>query len=350
MAFIRSTQCLVAASIAVAALASSQDRSEEPHKFLSTHIGYSAAELDELDAGKAVTRAIKTEEPREVAISGAVHIRATTDFFLRMYQDIERFDTAALAIKKISDPPRRDDFATMDIPDKELAALSTCKPNDCNMKFGQATMDLLASEIDWSQPDAAQRAEDLIRERGYVATMAYLENGSASLGAYRDQKQPAFVAGEFASLLDSSPYILEYRPELHDYLLNYPNAKLDGATDFIYWSQYDYGKPVLRISHATIYPTERGPNASAIITGKQIFFSHFFMAGLELHALVRDVNSESDAFYLVSLIRMRTDGVGGLFGNMLKKSVQNDVMANMQGYLDATKIAIERYYKDSASR
>ena len=126
--------------------------------------------------------------------------------------------------------------------------------------------------------------------------------------------------------------------------MNYPNAELDGATDFLYWSQYDYGKPVLRISHVTIYPTEEGMNASAIVTGKQIFFSHFFMAGLELHALVRDMKSEGDAFYLVSLIRMRTDGVGGLFGNMLKKSVQKDVMKNKQGYLDASKTAIERYY------
>ncbi len=52
---------------------------------------------------------VETDEPREVTISGAVHIRATTDFFLRMYKDIER---AALAIKKISDPPQREDFTT----------------------------------------------------------------------------------------------------------------------------------------------------------------------------------------------------------------------------------------------
>ena len=323
-----------------------QVRPEEPYTFLRTHIGYTDADLKALDAGKAVTRAIDTKEPREVAISGAVHIRATTDFFLRMYKDIERFDTAALAIKKISDPPQREDFATMSIPEKELAALRTCKPDDCNMKLGQTTMDILASDIDWTQPDANRRAEEIIRERAYVGTMAYLENGNASLGAYRDQAKPAFVAKEFEALLDASPYILAYRPELHEYLRNYPNAELESATDFLYWSAYDYGKPVLRISHVTIYPIEEGMNASAIVTGKQVFFSHFFMAGLELHALVRDTKSESEAFYLVSLIRMRTDGVGGLFGNMLKKSVQKDVMKNMQAYLDASKAAIERYYLD----
>ena len=323
-----------------------QVQPDEPHTFLRTHIGYSDSDLTALDAGKAVTRAIETNEPREVAISGAVHIRATTDFFLRMYKDIERFDTAALAIKKISDPPKREDFATMSIPEKELAALRTCKPDDCNMKLGQETMDILASDIDWNQPDASRRAEKIIRERVYVGTMAYLENGSASLGAYRDKKKPGFVAKEFAALLESSPYILAYRPELHEYLSNYPNAELEGATDFLYWSQYDYGKPVIRISHVTIYPIEEGTNASAIVTGKQLFFSHFFMAGLELHALVRDTKTEDEAFYLVSLIRMRTDGVGGMFGNMLKKSVQKDVMKNMQGYLDASKTAIERYYRE----
>jgi hypothetical protein len=323
-----------------------QVRPDEPHTFLRTDIGYTDAELKALDAGKAVTRALDTEEPREVAISGAVHIRATTDFFLRMYKDIERFDTAALAIKKISDPPRREDFQAMSIPEKELAALRTCEPDDCNMKLGKTTMDILASDIDWSQPDATRRAEEIIRERAYVGTVAYLENGSASLGAYRDQAKPAFVAKEFEALLDSSPYIFAYRPELHEYLMNYPNAELESATDFLYWSVYDYGKPVLRISHVTIYPLEEGTNASAIVTGKQIFFSHFFMAGLELHVLVRDTKSASEAFYLVSLIRMRTDGVGGMFGNMLKNRVQKDVMKNMQGYLDASKIAIERYYRE----
>ena len=101
---------------------------------------------------------------------------------------------------------------------------------------------------------------------------------------------------------------------------------------------------MLRVSHATIYPLEDGENASAVVTGKQVFFSHFFMAGLELHVLARDENAEGEAFYLISLIKMRTDGVGGLFGNALKKSVQNDVMKNMQGYLDSTKTAIESYY------
>lgn len=322
--------------------AAAQDR---VHDFLRDDVGYTDEELTALDGGKAVTKAIATGETREVAISGAVHIRATTDFFLRMYKDIERFDTAALAIKKISDPPTREDFATMDLPDKELAALKSCRPDNCNMKFGQETMDLLA-KIDWSAPDAPQRAEELIRERAYLGTMAYLESGSASLGVHRDQKKPGFVAKEFEALLDASPYILAYRPELHEYLVNYPQATLEGATDFLYWSQYDYGKPVLRVSHATIYPTEEGTNASAIVTGKQVFFSHFFMAGLELHVLERDERAQGEAFYLISLIKMRTDGVGGMFGDMLKNSVQKDVMKNMQGYLDSTKAAIEQYYKD----
>jgi len=147
-------------SLFFATTVTAQVRPDEPHTFLRTHIGYTDADLKALDAGKAVTRAIDTDEPREVAISGAVHIRATTDFFLRMYKDIERFDTAALAIKKISDPPEREDFTTMSIPEKELATLRTCKPDDCNMKLGQVTMDLLASSIDWSAPGATRRAEE----------------------------------------------------------------------------------------------------------------------------------------------------------------------------------------------
>lgn len=198
--------------------------------------------------------------------------------------------------------------------------------------------------------DATERTASVLREQAYRYTLAYLEGGNAALGSYRDKKKPRFIADELEALLENSPYVLEYRPELHRYLSEFPNGGLEGAEDFLYWSQYDYGKPVLRVSHVTMYPTEDGNNGSAIITGKQLWYTHFFVTGLDIYALVRDTKSEGEAFYLVVLVRMRTDGVGGMFGNLLKNQAVKSVLENVQGYLTTSKAAIERYYRDQLRR
>lgn len=332
-----------------APVASAQVRAGEPHTFLRTQIGFTDDQIAAIDDDKVVTKIIETGESREVAIAGVVRIRATTSFFLRMFRDIERFDTAAIAVKKISSPPILEDFDDLSLPESELKLLRKCRIDACGMKLGEEGLDRLERDVDWDGPNALREVETVLRELGLGAVEAYLEGGSGALGAYRDKKNPVFIADELGALLDNSPYILAYRPELHDYLLNYPNAELAGSDDFIYWASYDYGKPVIRLSHVTIYSIENGENASAIVTGKHLWFTHYFMTGLDLHALVRDEQTPDDAFFLVSLIRVRTD-IGGLFGSLLKKTASGTVLENVHGYLESSKAAIERYYQDELAR
>ncbi len=328
-------------------LANAQVRQGEPHNLLRTHVGLSDAELRAMEEGKVITKVLDVEDSREVAIVGVARIRATTSFFLRMFRNIETFDTAASQIKKLSNPPRREDFGDMRIPEEDLKNLEKCTVDDCDMKLGQPALERLQREIDWKSPGAAAKAQDLLRERAFEFADAYRKGGAASLGVYRDKGKPSFMADEFEILLRNSPYIVAYRPELHRYLLDYPSSTLAGAEDFLYWGEYDFGaKPVIRISHVTIYPLEEGKNASAIITSKQIFFSHYFVTGLELTTLARDQKSAEDAFYLVTFIRERTDGVGGTFGKLLKGKAEEAARANIEEYLHASQAAIEKYYRD----
>ena len=78
--------------------ASAQVRAGEPYTFLRTQIGFTDDQIAAIGDDKVVTKIIETGESREVAIAGVVRIRATTSFFLRMFRDIERFDTAAPAV------------------------------------------------------------------------------------------------------------------------------------------------------------------------------------------------------------------------------------------------------------
>ncbi|HSF14797.1 MAG TPA: hypothetical protein VLK65_04530 [Vicinamibacteria bacterium] len=339
------------ASALPAGFTNAQVRPGEPHNLLRTQVGFSESELTDMDGGKAFARVLDMKDGKEVAIVGVVRIRATTDFFLRMFRDIERFDTGASQIKKLSDPPRPEDFANMRVPEEDLKALPKCSLDDCDMKLGQTALELLQSQVDWKAADAAAKAQEILRQRAYEVAAAYRKGGAAALGAYRDKAKPTFITDEFELLLQNSPYILEYRPELHRYLREYPVATLKGAEDFLYWGEYDLGaKPVMRISHVTIYPLEEGRNASVVIASKQLFYSHYFVTGLELTALVRDPKPDDEAFYLLTFIRQRTDGVGGRFGKMLKGKAEDAAAENVKGYLEASRAAIEKYYRDSLSR
>ena len=90
--------------------------------------------------------------------------------------------------------------------------------------------------------------------------------------------------------------------------------------------------------------------ASTVITSKQLFFSHYFVTGLGLTVLVRDPKGEEGAFYLVTFLRERTGGVGGMFGKMLKGKAEEAARQSVEEYLGASQAAIEKYYLDARAR
>ncbi len=97
----------------------------EPHQFLTTYIGFDDDEMAELEDGRAFTNLLDTPLKHEIAIFGIVWIDAPIDFFLEKYEDIEDFESGSgvLQIKKLSEPPRPEDFASLTIPDEDFEAL-----------------------------------------------------------------------------------------------------------------------------------------------------------------------------------------------------------------------------------
>jgi hypothetical protein len=325
---------------------------QEPGRFLTTYAGFSQEEVSRVEGGQVVVRVLATGVKNEAAVVGAARIGASTGFFLRMYRDIERFETGWGVTKKLSDPPRIEDFDAFQIPEEDLKALRDCKISDCEVKLGKPALDYLRANIDWSDPGAPEKLLRYFRERIFEYSTGYLKGGNSALGVYRDKDEPEAIAEDFASLLENSKYIFDYRPELHRYLKDYPQATLPGASGFLYWSVVDFGpKPTVRLAHVTIYPTSsEGPNAGAIIASKQLYFSHYFATGLELHALVVDRQRPDDGFYLVTVNRYRTDLGGGMFGKMALKTATDGTRSSLERYLTSTKTAVDRYFQDERSR
>jgi hypothetical protein len=324
---------------------------QEPHRFLSTQGTLTETELASVDGGVVVVKVLPASVKNELAILGTARIRATTEFFLRMYRDIERFETGWGVTKKLSVPPKLEDFEALEIPEEDRKALRDCKIGDCELKLGEPALEYLRSQIDWSDLGASQKVLEFIRSRALEYSLGYLEGGNEKLGVYRDGKKPTAIADEFRGLLESSPYVMSYRPELHRYLMDYPRASLPGASDFLYWSMVDFGgKPTFRLNHVTLYPLAEGVNETMVIASKQLYFSHYFHTGLELMTLVKDREHPDDGFYFVALNRYRTDLPGGVFGKMARKVAEDGARDSAERYLTATRGAIERYFRDERGR
>jgi hypothetical protein len=340
------TGSLMAAGLAVNGIGAAQQT--EPHHFLTTHAGFSEADLAEMDRGEALVRSPKTDVKNEIVLVGAVLIEASTQFFLQMYRDIERFEGGLGPIKKVSDPPRPEDFSTMTLPEEDLEDLKKCRLGDCDLKIGETGLSRLQQDVDWDAPNASDQAMGVVRDLFLSFSKAYREGGNQALGMNRDQKKPTFVAKEFEALLANSPYILHYVPELHRYLLEYPQASLPGAEDFMYWALNDFGlKHVLRLSHVTIYQEKEDANASAVIASKQLYFSHYFHTGLDLRFLVENRQRPgSDSFYMVTVSRVRSDELGGIFGGVVRQTAQAAARDGLKLYMEVCKEAIDRYYRE----
>ncbi len=294
-------------------------------------------------------KTVRTPSKEEVTIVGAALFKASTAFFLRMYRDIERFESGLGPLKKLSDPPRAEDFAPLTLPEKDFEDLAECRVDDCDLKLGEESIARFQTEVKWSSPQAHQQAMALVRELSLQFATAYRKGGNQALGVDRDKKNPTLIREEFEGLLENSPYILSYIPELHEYLLEYPSAELTGSIDdFLYWALNDFGlEPVLRLSHVTIYQPETGDNASAVISSKQLYFSRYFHTGLDLRFLVQNDGDPSDeSFYLVTVSRFRSGELGGFFGGLIRKAAEEGASEGLRQYLEVSKTAIESYYRD----
>ena len=314
--------CVLETALVVwtAGLATAQPH--EPHHFLRTAIGLSDAEIAQAEKGQVVVKVLDTPLKREVAVFGIVWVEATTDFFVERYQDIESFEKGpgVLQIHKIGDPPTLADFSIIQWPEEDLQAIPECRVGKCAVKIDEASLARLQSEIDWSAPDAEAKARRLLAQIALEGVREYLQGGNETLAAYRDKKRPTYLAKEFKGMLESSPFLYEYLPEFHDYLLNFPKAQLPGATSFLYWSLNEIGlKPLFRMNHVVVYPLEEGHNADVAIASKMLYASHYFHSALELRFLVQDTARPQEVgFYLLSVNRSRSDGLTGLFGSVVR--------------------------------
>jgi hypothetical protein len=310
--------------------------------FLKSKLQFSKQEISDVQKGKVVAKVLPSEG-HEVAVFGIAPINAPADFFVDCFRDIERFKqgTMVLQVKKFSTPPRLEDLDQLTIDDADWNALKKCKVGDCGVKLPQDIILRFRKEIDWSAPNAREKATELMRVAALEYVDAYLYGGNQELTEYHDKKQPVRIAEEFDAIMEASPYIFDYDPKFYDYLHDFPRKKLEAVEDFVYWSKEKFGlKPVISITHVSIYKVPE--SHVTLLASKQIYASHYFEGSLGLTVTVED--SPAPAFYLLYFNRSRSDGLRGGFSGLTRGIVKDRARSGAQDNLQKIRRTIEERY------
>ena len=110
--------------------------------YIKAHVKLTADQHKQLLAGQPVTQLLPTDPAKEVAIFGAVWVNAPVARYLAAVKDIESFEKGDnfLVTKRISGPPRLEDFDQLSLPADDVADLKTCKVGDCEVKVSEAAL------------------------------------------------------------------------------------------------------------------------------------------------------------------------------------------------------------------
>ena len=308
--------------------------------YLTNVVHTTSSERKLLLDGSPITKFLNVDPSREVSVFGAIWVNASPHRYVEAVKDIENFERSEtfMITKRISAPPKAEDFADWQLPKDDLTDLETCRIGKCELKLSGQTIEKLRAEVDWTKPTAKAAVQSVLRQLAYGYVTGYLENGNSALAVYLDSAKPTVVATEFESMIDRMPTLTEYQPELWRYLRDIPKATFPDSTNFLYWQVTQFGlKPTMRISHLVI----RESAEETVVASKMLYASHYFWTALELRVLVSDP-SRGNGFWFVTVNSSRTDGLSGFFGRLIRSRIRREVQNGVLAYLTETKKKLER--------
>ena len=321
----------------------------EPEAFLRKYIRLSDAERTAMQRGDAIAKLVQTSNKRELAVGGVIRLAVPSDDFASKIRDIVRYkaNDAILQIGRFSNPPRLEDLAGLTMEPADLASLKKCKLGNCDLRMPATEIERFRTEIDWKRKDAGTRASLLARQMILQYVTAYLAGGDSALAEYHDRKRALSLADETRSLMAASPYLREYVPEFHEYLEKYPAGRLEKVENLIYWSKEKFGlKPVVSVTHMTIYTVVKDGVANVVVSSKQLYASRYFESSFALTVFVEVAGpGPSPASYLIYLNRSRTDLLGGILGPAKRSIVESGMVRGVKKTLVTTKDRLERDFR-----
>jgi hypothetical protein len=321
-----------------------QDRPDEPHKFFREFVRLDEDQIKEIRNGRAVAKVLDSPTPDEVFVFGSVFVKSTPERYLKLASDLDELRRlpSFLALKKFSDPPRIVDLDGFTLTNDDINDLQHCKPGHCEVQLPTEAMEQFQQAVNWSASDKAEQVNRLARQMALEALTRYQKGGNAALGTYRDKSHPRVVAETFRSLLEEMKALPVYLPELHHYLLDYPNVPSTKVGSEFYWEKVNFGlKPTLRMVQAVIYRGTSSAEPAYAVAVKQLYASHYFETALDLTVCVRDSNDAKNGFYLITVKGSRQAGLSGFKGGIVRKVALDKTRSSLQRALETIKQKLE---------
>jgi len=307
---------------------------------LSDLVQFTPAEVQSLKGGQSVSKLLASGN-HEIAVAGAVWINAPMSEAVQAMKDIERLEHGKgfQVTKRISNPPRLEDFAALEVPEEDVRDLRKCRAGECEVKLGEDAIDRIQKEVDWSKPTATADVNAVVRQLALEYVIAYERGGNKELAVYRDKKRPAYIAEQIKALVDEMPVLQQQESDLRQYLLEYPAAKLPNAISFLYWHTVSFGlKPTVMINHVVITETPH----RVLVAIKQLYASHYFWASLELRELTPDP-SRGQGFWFVDVSRGRSASLGGgVKGHIIRGRAEKESLKGLNEGMQLLKSSLER--------
>ncbi|PWT90405.1 MAG: hypothetical protein C5B54_07230 [Acidobacteria bacterium] len=295
-------------------LSSSCFATDQAIDILKNRFSFSDKDITDLMSGKVISKVLDHKDKREIAVLGATVIDIPKESVIDSIRDIQTFKKGkeVLAVGKFTKFDA-DEIKTLVLDDSELDLIQNCKLRDCDIKLPSGWIQELAAEKDRS------RKVEVLRKLLVDYSKEYLNQGNKVIVEYDNEDHPIRVQDEFQAVLEqSSSYLVALAPEFHDYLKNFPDNSPNDADGFVYWSKEKFGfKPVISLTHVSIYKQSDGADSRYFIASKQIFADHYYDASLGLTFLIdHPLAGNKMGCYLIYMNRSRIDALDGFLSSL----------------------------------
>jgi hypothetical protein len=290
----------------------------QPETFFKIKVGLSDSEIQKMEHGRVVTKVLESGDKKYgILVFGGVYINASIEEFVASYRDVKSLleDKVYLDVQEFGEsgtPAKLSDFDRLTFRHKDIDAIQKCKPHRCDFQVFDVAG--FQKQINWNSSDKYEQVNKLARQRVHEGVAKYMSGGLKALGSYTDRDKPFNLYQNMKSMLDSSYYLPEDKSGgIYRHVLDYPDAKVPGATDFFYWEDIDFGQgPTIRVNHVSMFPEGLGV-AKYVITNEQLYASRHIRLALQAFYCVPDTqNTDKPGFYLIEMNDSRIPDYSGV--------------------------------------
>jgi len=317
----------------------SSDIQPELRTLLVRDLKFSAGEIADLERGKTAKHVLPSMASGEVAVAGGVRVHASKDKFVAAYRDIKHFKEGPniVEIGRFRSPPQFDDLESLTVTHEDVD-LRGCQVGDCDIRLPADVIARFRREVDWPSANADAQAALLFKRILFDEVSAYVSGGPGRIQQYDDDKRPVRPIDDFSGLLRNSPYLDAVLPGLGAHFDRFPNRRLDGADDFLYWSKEKFGlTPFISVTHVTLAPTGAHQYIAAT---RDVYSTRYVDASLSL-AIASDSVSDPTSFYLFYVNRSRANALKGALSKLRRSIVERRARGSLEENLKNVKRRLE---------